>query len=246
MEKLMSLINGKDLGEIPTIIFGYGTTAFKAIIQDYERNLAFAGDVLAELSDAKALQFKLDYPGGYGIRFQNKEEVSYFGKCVNAIIGKEISRIEAPLKGEDALDATDPANDEAIMDIRREVLKLREVKAEIQSLMTEDGNDIRKNYVKGKFCRVFGDENGLVKLWISKMPITEDNGGEYLGEFPNACDAPVDVNGPVRGLQGAVNAIATSHFAFFHVEGDDLYLWESWFAGGKEHFTENEFGRLIG
>jgi len=50
----------------------------------------------------------------------------------------------------------------------------------------------------------------------------------------------------LEDFQGASGAIKETRYAFFRAEGNDLYLWESWFENGKEKFNEIEYGPLVG
>jgi hypothetical protein len=239
MEKLLKLDGIVEM-DIPQAIYEYGLSNYPELYLDYECKTALNCDdpiAVSELSEKKAIMLSQEYPGGYGIQFQNAREISVFGQFVNAVLSKVIAEIEKPIRDENS----DP---ETILNALKYASELRSTKRNIQPLLEVIGNGIRNKFKKGSYCRIASND-GNVKIWVSKNPITADNGGEYLGEYPNSSDTDFDICGEIRGLQGVVNAIPSTHYAFFHKEDNDLYLWESFFSNGKERFNENEFGRLL-
>jgi len=245
MGKFMDVLVGVNSIDVPEVIFNYGKVAYKELFQDYECNLVFSGKVgSVALSTEKALELFEANPEGYGFKIEKVETITIMGQFCLKVISKEISLVNKQVSG---LDVNDPDNDDAFMAVRREAGKLNSYGEKIKAHCKGVGNALKGHLInRGRNIRIVGTKDGVVDIFISGNEISETNNGDHILHAVNSCDHAFEVNNKIRGLQGASGAIKETRYAFFHAEGNDLYLWESWFENGKEKFNEIEYGPLVG
>ena len=244
MGKFMDVLVGVNSIDVPEVIFNYGKSFYKDLFQDYECNLVFSGKVGGTvLTTEKALELFKDNPDGYGFMVQKEEIKTIMGAFCLKVISKEISLVNKTVSG---LDVNDPENDDAFGNVRREVGKLNGYGEKVKTHCKGVGNALKGHLLnRGRNIRIVGNAEGVIDIYISGNEISETNNGDHILHSVNSCDHEFEVNGKIRGLQGASGAIKEAHYATFHVEGNDLFIWESWFDGGKEKFNEIEYGPLV-
>ena len=245
MGELMDQLVGVNSIDVPEVIFNYGKVAYKELFQDYECNLVFSGKVgKTVLTTEKALELFEANPDGYGFKIEKEDSRTIMGQFCFKVIAKEISLVNKDVKG---LSIDDPDNDDAFGDVRRKVGKLNGYGEKVKNYCKTVGNGLKSILSnRGRNIRIVGDKEGIVNIYVSGNSISETNNGDHILHAVNSCDHAFEVNDKIRGLQGASGAVKENHYASFHVEENDLYLWESWFENGKEKFNEIEYGPLVG